>query len=192
VAEFLDLRLRDLLDRVAAAEPAPGGGSVLAFVAAMAAGVLTMAARASDAGWGDAGAVAAQAESLRLRAEPLAQLDAETYERALAGHEETAGLDSERRDWEIGRRYAEAAEPPLKIAEVAADVAALAAEVAKCADQKLRPDALAAAALASAVARAAVELVAVNLTAIPGDERVEEARRYAADAERSADAAFSS
>jgi formiminotetrahydrofolate cyclodeaminase len=189
-AEFLDLRLRDLLERVAAPEPAPGGGSVLAFVAAMAAGVLAMAARASGDYWPDSGAVAAQAEALRARAAPLAQLDAETYERALAARERVAGMDKEHRDWELGQAFAKAAEPPLEIARVAADVAALAADVAARADQRLRPDALAAAALASAVARASAELVAVNLTATETDERVLEARECATSAERFAAAAF--
>src|SRR5438445_7680224 len=95
--EFLDLRLRDLLERVAAPEPAPGGGSVLALVAALAAGILAMAARASGDDWPGAGGVAAQAEALRARAAPLAQADAETYERALAARDKAAGLDPEHR-----------------------------------------------------------------------------------------------
>jgi methenyltetrahydrofolate cyclohydrolase len=188
--EFLDLRLRDLLDQVAAPEPAPGGGSVLALVTAMAAGVLAMAARASGDEWPDARGIAAQAEALRARAAPLAQVDAETYERALAARDASAELAPERRDWEIGRRFAEAAEPPLEIARVAADVAELAAEVAARADQRLRPDALAAAALASAAARAAAELVGVNLTATGEDLRVQEARIRAEAAERWAAQAF--
>ena len=188
--EFLDLRLRDLLERVAAPEPAPGGGSVLALVAALAAGILAMAARATGEYWEDAGGVAAQAEMLRARAAPLAQVDAEIYERALAARDHHAELDEERRDWEIGRAFAAAAEPPLQIARVAADIAELAQEVASRADQRLRPDALAAAALASAVARACAELVAVNLTATDDDPRVREAHSHADAAERAAVQAF--
>jgi hypothetical protein len=44
----------------------------------------------------------------------------------------------------------------------------------------------AAADLAAAVARGSRELVAVNLTALPGDERVEEADRLVAAAEAAA------
>jgi formiminotetrahydrofolate cyclodeaminase len=190
-ADFLDLRVRDLLERVAAAEPAPGGGSVLAIVAALAAGILAMAARASaDEDWPEAGGVAAQAEQLRARAAPLAQLDAETYEHALAAREEASALPADKRDWEIGKAFAAAAEPPLQIARVAADIAALAEEVASRAHRSLRADALAAAALASAVARASAELVAVNLTATEDDPRVLEARAQADAAERSAAQAF--
>jgi formiminotetrahydrofolate cyclodeaminase len=160
-------------------------------VAALAAGVLAMAARASGDDWEDSGGVAAQAELLRARAAPLAQLDAETYERALAARDDHAGLDEARRDWEIGKAFAAAAEPPLEIARVAADIAELALEVVTRADQRLRPDALAAAALASAVARASAELVAVNLTATDDDVRVREAHAHAEDAEKAAAKAFS-
>src|SRR5439155_3537034 len=188
--EFLDLRLRDLLERVAAPEPAPGGGPVLALVAALAAGILAMAARASADFWEDAGGVAAQAEMLRARAAPLAQVDAETYQRALAVRDDHTERYEERRDWEIGRPFAAPAEPPLQIARVAADIAELAQEVASRADQRLRPDALAAAALASAVARACAELVAVNLTATEDDPRVREAHSHAEAAQRAAATAF--
>ena len=123
-------------------------------------------------------------------AAPLAQVDAETYERALAVRDDHAELDEERRDWEIGRAFAAAAEPPLQIARVAADIAELAQEVASRADQRLRPDALAAAALASAVARACAELVAVNLTATEDDPRVREAHSHAEAAQRAAATAF--
>ncbi len=187
VEDFLDLRVRDLLELVAAPEPAPGGGSVLAVVVALAAGVLTMAARASSE-WADAGGAAAQAEALRARAEPLALRDAATYGEALAVRERAAGLSPERRDWEIGRVFASAAEPPLEITRIATDLAELAAAVAEGADRRLRPDAFAAAALAAAAARAGAELVAVNLTMVDGDERVTEARRLAEAADRAAGA----
>jgi formiminotetrahydrofolate cyclodeaminase len=189
VDDFLDLRVHDLLELVAAPEPAPGGGSVLAVVAALAAGVLTMAARASSE-WEDAGGTAAQAEALRLRAAPLAVRDAATYREALAVRERAADLPPERRDWEIGQVFARAAEPPLEIVRVAADVASLGAVVAADADPRLRPDGVAAALLAAAVARAGAELVAANLTVVERDTRVGEARTLAAAALRSAQSAL--
>jgi hypothetical protein len=51
---------------------------------------------------------------------------------------------------------------------------------------RVHADVAAAAALAAAVARGARELVAVNLTALPGDDRVEEADRLVAVAETAA------
>lgn len=190
--DFLDLPVRELLDRVAAPEPAPGGGSVLAVTAALAAGILTMAARVSGDEWPDSAGVAAQAETLRARAQPLALLDAVAYELALATRDAVADsdLDHAHRNWEIGKAFARAAQPPLETARVAADIAELAREVSARADQRLRSDALAAAALAAATARAAAELVCVNLTVTEGDERIVEARELAAAAERAAEAAF--
>jgi formiminotetrahydrofolate cyclodeaminase len=145
-------------------------------------------ARASQDGWTEARGIAAQAEALRDRLAPLAQLDADQYEAALSARAEEAP-ESERRDFQLGVAYARAAEPPLRIAEAANDVAALAVTVARHGDPSVRADAVAAAALAAAAARAAAELVAVNLTASAEDERVLRARRLAEEAARAAEEA---
>jgi formiminotetrahydrofolate cyclodeaminase len=179
---FLDLTAAGLLDELAGSAP-PGGGSALAFSVAMAAAVVHMTARESMESWDAAAGVAAQADALRARAAPLAQLDADVYDRALAVRDGAAALPPEKRDWEIGKAFAEAAEPPLEIARTAADVAELAAEVAVSGDPRVRADAVAAATLAAAAARAAVTIVGVNLTAVDGDARVAEAERLARAAE---------
>jgi formiminotetrahydrofolate cyclodeaminase len=182
---FLDLTAAELLDVLGRPAP-PGGGSALAFTVAMAAAVVRMAAGASKESWDAAAGVAAQADALRARAAPLAQLDADVYDQALAVRDGAATLPPEKRDWEIGKAFAAAAEPPLEIARVAADVAELAAEVAVSGDPRVRADAVAAATLAAASARAAVTLVEVNLTAVGGDARVAEAQQLARAAEAAA------
>jgi len=187
---LLDLRLREFLDEVASERRTPGGGSVAALVTAAAAGLLAKVARASAGAWADARGVAAQAESLRDRIAPIAQLDAEEYEAALQARSDVGEDLGERRDFALGRAYARAAEPPLQIAEAAADVAVLSVFVARNGDPSLRADALAAAALAAGAARAAAELVAVNLTASVDDERVLRARTLADEAARAAEEAF--
>jgi methenyltetrahydrofolate cyclohydrolase len=169
---LLDLRLREFLDEVASDQRTPAGGSVAAVVTAAAAGLLAKAARASKASWPDAGGIAAQAESLRVRAAPLAQLDAQEYEAALRVREDAPEDSPERADYALGRAYARAAVPPLQIVEAAADVAQLAIVVARHGEPGLRADAVAAGALAAGCARAAAELVVVNLTASAHDERV--------------------
>src|SRR4051812_34443974 len=95
---FLQLTLAEWLEELAQPRPAPGGGSALGFAVASGAAVLAMASRVS----GSPGLVA-QAEALRLRTAQLAQLDADTYEEALAAREGLEGLRSEQRDWEIGK-----------------------------------------------------------------------------------------
>ncbi|MHB8469073.1 MAG: cyclodeaminase/cyclohydrolase family protein [Gaiellaceae bacterium] len=188
---LLDLTLAEWLESLAAQETLAGGPALAVALGASAA-ALAMAARVSKSSWPGAGSAVAQAKALLARAAPLAQLDVEAHARALTIRRTAASLPPDRRDWEIGRAFAHAAEPPLEIARVAADVAELAAEVARAAEQRVRPDALAAAALAAGVARGAAALVAANLTAGEGDERVVESARLAEAAERAAASAFSS
>ena len=161
-------------------QTAPGGGALAARVTASAAELLAKIALASSDGWPEAAGVAAQAECLAERAAPLAEVAARAYEEALAAVGD---------DYEFGRVYAKAAEPPLQIAEAAADVAELAALVAANGDPALRADAAVAGLIAAAAAAAAAELVSVNLTVSPGDERVRRAQGLAEGAARYADAA---
>jgi formiminotetrahydrofolate cyclodeaminase len=175
---LLDLTLQEWLDELAGSRGVPGGGSALGFVVATAAAVLAMIARVSESG-----GLAAQADALRARAAPLAQLDADTYEAALLARDTLEGLRADQRDWEIGSAFARAAEPPLEIARTGADVAELAAQLAQSGEPRVRADAIAAGALAAAAARGAVALVAANLTALAGDPRIAEAERLAAAAE---------
>ena len=159
-------------------EKASGGGPLAALVTASAAELLAEIARASANGWSEAGAVAAQGESLRSRAAPLAELSAQAYALALA----TRG-----NDYDVGRAYAAAAEPPLRIAETAFDVAQLAAHVAEHAQPARRADAVSAGLVAAGCARAAAELVSVNLTMSADDERVRKAELLAEEAARIAE-----
>jgi methenyltetrahydrofolate cyclohydrolase len=175
---YLEYSLAEWLDELAGDRHAPGGGSALGFGLAMASAVLAMAARVSKSP-----PLLAQAEQLQARTAPLAQLDADSYDEALAARDGAEALKPAQRDYEIGKAFAQAAEPPLEIARAGADVAELAAELASSGDPLVRADALAAGWLGAAAARAAVALVAVNLTALPGDERVEEAEGWARAAE---------
>ena len=161
---------------------------MLTFALCTAAGLLAKVARASKDSWSEAAGIAAQAESLRDRAAPLAQADAAEYEAALRAAEAPTE-PGERRDFALGRAYARAAEPPLRIVEAASDVAYLSVVVARNGDPSLRADAVAAAMLAAGAAHAAAELVAVNLTATADDERVRRARALAEEAARAAEEA---
>lgn len=183
---LLELPLGEFLDELAAPREVPGGGSALALALAAAAAAVAMAARLSASSWEDGAGIAAQAESLRARAAELVETDAASYRHALAARDKAAELPTERRDWEVGRAFAAAAEPPLAIARLAADVAELAAVVAAGGDERVRADASVAAALAAAAARGGVALVAANLTAVAGDSRIAEAELLAAAAEHAA------
>jgi methenyltetrahydrofolate cyclohydrolase len=186
--ELLDVPVRELLARVTSDQPVPGGGSIAALVTALAAGLVETVARASD-GWSAASGLAAQAKALRARVEPLAQRNAEAYEQALVALRLPVVLDAEVRSDTIGRSLTRAAEVPLAIALVAADVAEAAAEAAECGNPSRCADASVAAALAAGAARGAAHLVMINLTTTADDERVmyaERAAQAAADASKRA------
>jgi formiminotetrahydrofolate cyclodeaminase len=146
-----------------------------------------MAARLSPDSWVDAAGVAAQAEALRERAVQLVDEDATAYRLALeARAAANENAKPEQRDWALGRVTAAAAEPPLALARLAADLTELCAAAGARVEPRVHADVAAAAALATAVARGARELVATNLTALTGDARVEEADRLVAAAEAAA------
>ena len=182
---YADMPLEELLDTIAAETPAPGGGSVAAFVAEMAASLAAMAARFAHDWDGAAGAVA-QAETLRHRAAPLADADAVAYENVLTAMRMPQELEPEVRNTLIGETLSRAADVPLAIAECAASVAELAAEIAVCGNPNLRGDAAAAAILAASAARVAANLVEINLSTVEGDDRVERAREIVRSADRAA------
>jgi formiminotetrahydrofolate cyclodeaminase len=190
-SSYLESTLAELLEQISARTPAPGGGSVAAITVSMAAGLATMAARFSVDHWDGAAGASAQGEALRRRALPLAEEDAEAYERALEVLRTPKGGDPDARDREIGDALAQAADVPLRIAEVATDVAELAAEVAERGNENLRGDAAAAAVLAEAGARVAANLVVINLTMREEDERVHRALWLADAAARAAHRAVS-
>jgi methenyltetrahydrofolate cyclohydrolase len=136
-----------------------------------------MVARASGDSLADAKGIAAQALAFQDRVGPLAYVDAEAWEEASAALKAAADPESapERRG-ALERSLDRAAAIPLEVAEIGADVAALAALTAERCDPAYRADAAAAAALAAGGARAATHLVEVNLGMRAGDPRLERAR----------------
>jgi formiminotetrahydrofolate cyclodeaminase len=182
-----DLSLPALLEELAAPREVPGAGSALAVALATAAAVVQMAARLSPESWAEAAGAAAQAESLRERAAQLVDEDAEAYRQALEARDAVDATENpDRRNWALGTVTAAAAEPPLTLGRLAADLAELCAASGSRVEPRVHADVAGAAALAAAVARGARDLVAANLTALPGDPRIEEADRLASSAEAAA------
>lgn len=184
--DFRSLPLGELLDELAAADPAPGSGAVAALVVSAAGALLTGAARASRETWPEAGGVAAQAALLRTRGLDLAREISDAYARALAILQSPPGDSAEERDASIAYAVSRAADVPLEIVRAAGDAAELAALVGERGDPATHGDVGAAALLAAGAARAAASLVDINLTAMPGDPRVDRARQLAEEAEYAA------
>jgi methenyltetrahydrofolate cyclohydrolase len=131
-----------------------------------------MVARSSGEAWDDANGISAQALTIRHRAAPLAAADAEAWEAASEALRAAAeGDGSTEGGGALEAALDRAAAIPLEVAELGADVAALAGLVAENCDPRYRPDAAAAAALAAGAARAAAHLVEVNLAVHKEDQR---------------------
>jgi methenyltetrahydrofolate cyclohydrolase len=174
---MLGRRVVDLLDDVAARTPAPGGGAAAALTVALAAALAEMAARFSRERWAGAGRASSEAASLRHRAAPLAQADADAYAEVLRSRR--LPPDDPDRPAAIAAAVERAVSVPLEIARAAAAVAALAADLVEHGNENLRGDAGAAVTLAAAAGRIAASLVSINLEGDESDPRVLEARDLA-------------
>jgi methenyltetrahydrofolate cyclohydrolase len=163
--------VREFLQLLADREPAPGGGAAAALSGALAAGLVAMAARFSDARLPASADIARQADELRARAAGLADQDAAAFRTVLDAYRRPRDGDEGDRHRRIAAALDAAARVPLEIAEIAAQVAGLAEAVAAGGNPNLRGDTVAAAHLAEASARSAAALVDINVSmgSLPGE-----------------------
>jgi methenyltetrahydrofolate cyclohydrolase len=173
---LIDRPLRALLDEVASATPAPGGGACAGWACALAASLVEMAAAFATERAGAERArmleISARAHSLRERATALAQADLHAYVPVLRALQ--MPKDDPERAAQLDVALSDAAETPLAIARAAAEVSALALEVSRGGSPHLRGDALAGLHLAEGACQAAARLVEINLAGRPDDERLKE------------------
>jgi methenyltetrahydrofolate cyclohydrolase len=165
-----DRTLTALLAEIAAATPAPGGGSTAAVACALAAALVEMSA----------GPPHERAAELQARALELAEDDLTSYARVLEA--ERLPVDDESRPERVRAALSAASETPLAIAAVGCELAELAAEITRGARVHVEGDAAVAAVLAEAVTRGAARLVELNLAGMPDDVRLRTAGEYAARA----------
>jgi formiminotetrahydrofolate cyclodeaminase len=157
----------DLLESLASRTPAPGGGCATAWSAAIAAGLLEMAARF-------AGAHDEVTRAAALRAELVAQGEVERSSYAPVLEALRLPSDDPSRAALVADALSEASEGPLAIVRAASEVAELAVGVAVRAKRDLSGDAIAGALLAEAACQAAARLVELNLAGRPDDRRLAE------------------
>jgi methenyltetrahydrofolate cyclohydrolase len=176
--QLADRALRSLLDDVASATPAPGGGSSAGWAGALAAALVEMAAGFAVKQPGPSEVrtsmvqIAMRARSLRERATDLAQRELHAYQPVLAALR-LPRSDPER-EARLDAALSEAAETPLAIARVCGEVTALALEASRAGSPHLRGDALAGLLIAEGACHAAATLVEINLAGRPHDERLAE------------------
>lgn len=161
------------------ATPAPGGGVSLALAGGLAAALVEMAAAFAlrrDPDHPRAQEIAGRARAARARALGLAEQERSAFEPVLAA---LRTPPSPARERELAAALSAAADSPLAIAELAAELAEGAAELAATGNPNLEGDATAGALLAEAAAQGAARLVALNLAAAAGDPRVARAAALA-------------
>ena len=169
IPDYAELPLGCFLDMVASREPAPGGGASAAVAVALAAALSSMAARFSNEHLAETETLVGTAEELRGRVMPLARADAVAYGRVLDAYRSPRG-DEEGCHRRIREALSEAADVPLSIAEIGAEVSGIAARLAEEGNPNLRGDAVTAAALAGAGVRAAITLAEINVSAVGADD----------------------
>ncbi len=181
-----DRRVSEALAALASRTQPPAAGVASALACAAGAALVELTAGlaadriAAEGGGGRAAeeahlrALVGEAGQLRRRLLAAADEDAAAYGRVLAASE----------PGERARALDQAAEPPLAIAECAAEVAEAAAETAQAGTWAFRADAVVAGELAAAAALGGAELVATNLAAAQADPRIDRARAAAQRAAR--------
>jgi formiminotetrahydrofolate cyclodeaminase len=165
------MTLEETLDGLASESPAPGAGAASAWCCALSAALVEMVAgvlRARGEGSSALERRRSRAGELRAAALRLADEDAAAYRAVI-------DAPPERRRQALSA----AADPPLAIAEAAAEAGALAVASAADARGPVRGEADTAALLAAAAVRAAARLIELNLGGAPDDPRLIRARELA-------------
>jgi methenyltetrahydrofolate cyclohydrolase len=175
---YAEATVERFLAALAAREPAPSGGAAAALACAFGAALVEMTASLTvPDGALPVAALRERAAAIRSTATRLADEDAAAYGRVIEALR--APRDDADRDARVREALSRAADPPLAIAECAAETAELAAALAHDGNPNLRGDALTGALLAEAAALGAARLVEINLASAPGDARVARARDLA-------------
>jgi formiminotetrahydrofolate cyclodeaminase len=189
VAPLASRQVGEALAALASGAEPPAAGVASALTCAVAAALVELTAGLAAERLAGQGAVDSSAEATtaaRMRA--LAGRAAELRERLLLTADEDAHAYAKVTEAEDdagrARALARASEPPLAIAECAAEVAEAAAEIAGAGAWAFRADAVVAGELAVGAALGASELVATNLAGRPGESLTARARAAADRAHR--------
>jgi formiminotetrahydrofolate cyclodeaminase len=186
---FSTLTLREFIDRLASAEPTPGGGTASAVTGAMGAALLIMVAglprsrtNTDDerAALGDA---RARLVPIREALERAADEDAAAFDEVLAAYRLPKATDEEQtaRKARIQQALTRATEVPLATLRLAADALDLAGAVARHGVRSAASDVGVAAGLLQAAAEGGAANVRINLGSLSDDAY---RRRMAEEADR--------
>jgi formiminotetrahydrofolate cyclodeaminase len=180
--------LGDWLERLGSSASTPGGGAAAALAAASGAALVEMVVnltvgKSAYAEYEEhVRPIGAQARALRVRALELAEADEAAFDAVMAAYGLARQTDDEKaaRSRAIQTATAAAAQPPLRVAEVAAQVIELAAALPGRSNRNVLSDVGVAASLAVSALESAAINVEVNLGALK-DETVRERLRQELD-----------
>ena len=181
---LVDLTVRELLERVASGEPVPGGGSIAALCAALAAGLTEMVAHLT-VGRQDDPALDREMDDLIDRARALrsdltraVDQDSEAYGKVMEAYRRPKTTDEEKRlrSEAIQEALKEAARVPLTVAQMGVEILGLAGVAVNKGNRNAVTDGLVGALMARSAVLAAIANVRINLQSIIDEGFVQKAR----------------
>jgi formiminotetrahydrofolate cyclodeaminase len=171
---ILDLTVRELLERLGSADPAPGGGAAAALAGALGAALVQMTANLSIGRpkladiQDQAVAIEARAADLRRKLAGLADADSQAFERVSAAYKLPRQDDAQKTERSVAIQAAlhDAAAVPLETARLCALVLDLAEDAAPLLNPAVISDVMVGALLSQAALASAALNVEVNLAAM--------------------------
>lgn len=177
IPEYRNTTVDGLLADLSSDAPLPGAGSAAAAVGSVAASLVAKTARRCQEGGGDSARLTTEAEEARERLVSLVTVDAAS---------DADALEARRSGGDIEAAIVASAGPPAAIAEQAAVVAQLAADLVDTADPGLQEEAMTALRLAVAATESASMLARAD---DPEGRHGERARAAASSAQRACEQA---
>ena len=182
---YADLSLREYLTETASSTPVPGGGSVAALSASLAAALAEMVAGLTVGRTGfetvqsEMEEICRETATLRTRCIEDIDRDPEAYQKVLDAYKlpKESNEEKEFRAQSIQEAMKGAAAVPLSLAEKAYQILSMADSVVQKGNRNAVTDGAVAALMARAAGLAALYNVRINLTAIKDEEFVNEITR---------------
>ncbi len=191
-----NLKITEYLEKAAAGTAVPGGGSVAALNASLAAGLtemvanLTIGKKGYEAVEEEMNDIAGKTAELREKLTAAIDRDAQAYSEVMAAFKLPKATDPEKelRKLEIQKAFKHAALVPLEVANQAVKVINLAGRAVDGGNKNAVTDGVVAAMNARTAALAALYNVKINLGSIEDDEFVKKLTREINDLEQQAKA----
>jgi formiminotetrahydrofolate cyclodeaminase len=189
-----NLKITDYLEKAAAGTAVPGGGSVAALNASLAAGLtemvanLTIGKKGYEAVAEEMNDIVGKTSLLREKLTAAIDRDAEAYSDVMAAFKLPKATDQEKelRSLAVQKAFKHAALVPLEVANQAVEVIDLAGRAVDSGNKNAVTDGLVAAMNARTAALAALYNVKINLGSIEDDEFVKKLTREINDLEQQA------